>query len=254
MTYVPFRSSRLKVERAIYHIDCLERDLSAYAERQPLYLDVQLKPGDPNYTQWHLVVSEPAPLVSPILGDAIHNLRTSLDLLACEIMRFSGQSDKSVHFPFAHSEDDLEEQIKRWKLDRANPAAIDMIRALKPFKGGNSMLRAVHDLDLIDKHRELIGDWADITWPYGGAGFRLSSRINALDITSHGETFTPYAVERGFLPGEKLPAKLEIRFPDNGPFPNLPLIPTLRDLPAEFHRIIDAFETLLFGAIPNPSA
>ncbi len=40
------------------------------------------------------------------------------------------------------------------------------------------------------------------------------------------------------------PASADLRFPWGAPFGELPLIPTLRNLTADFERIINAFEML----------
>lgn len=66
------------------------------------------------------------PHIPLILGDAIHNLRTALDLLACDVVRQNNASAKGVYFPFAHDENGLETQIKEKKFHRASPEAIEL--------------------------------------------------------------------------------------------------------------------------------
>ncbi len=53
-----------------------------------------------------------------ITGDAIHNLRTSLDLMASELARISKRPDNDVYFPFAVSADKFEHAIKSRHFDR----------------------------------------------------------------------------------------------------------------------------------------
>jgi hypothetical protein len=38
----------------------------------------------------------------------------------------------------------------------ASDSAKDIVRALKPYKGGNVLLRALHDLDITDKHIDFV--------------------------------------------------------------------------------------------------
>ncbi|MBR7540431.1 hypothetical protein KC221_30040, partial [Mycobacterium tuberculosis] len=45
--------------------------------------------------------------VSATIGDAIHNLRASLDLMAADMALRNGQSTKGLSFPFADSEEAL---------------------------------------------------------------------------------------------------------------------------------------------------
>jgi len=46
--------------------------------------------------------------------------------------------------------------IKEKHFDRAGPIAVELLRRLKPYADGNTSLRAIHDLDLQDKHHKLI--------------------------------------------------------------------------------------------------
>lgn len=91
-----------------------------------------------------------------ILGDAIHNLRTALDLLACDVVRLNKQSAKGVYFPFADSEAGLAEMIVRKKFSRASEDAQRLLKTIQPYRGGNELLRALHDLDVMDKHQLII--------------------------------------------------------------------------------------------------
>jgi hypothetical protein len=108
---------------------------------------------------------EPVPQeLSIIFGDAVHNLRTALDVMANDLVALNGVAPKNVYFPFARSADDLERQIKN-KMRGASEDIKDLIRALKPYIGGNNALRAVHDLDITDKHIALVDVAVDIVSP-----------------------------------------------------------------------------------------
>lgn len=91
-----------------------------------------------------------------IIGDAMHNLRASLDALASELAVIHGRNPKNVHFPFADSADTLEARIKSKYFHYCGNEAVNIVRSLKPFRGGNDDLRAIHDVDLVDKHNGLI--------------------------------------------------------------------------------------------------
>ena len=97
--------------------------------------------------------NEPFPEeLSAIFGDIVHNLRTALDLAASACVRANGKSDKGVFFPFCKEASELDAMIKRRNIDRAHPDVVSYIRSLAPYKGGNIALRAIHDLDVRDKH------------------------------------------------------------------------------------------------------
>ena len=92
-----------------------------------------------------------------IFGDAVHNMRTALDLAACECVRSNGKSDKGVYFPFCEKSDDLDKAIKDRHLTRADPEVVQFIRSLKPYQDGNAALRGLHDLGsgLIDHNQKM---------------------------------------------------------------------------------------------------
>jgi hypothetical protein len=94
-----------------------------------------------------------------IIGDIIHNLRSALDLVACDMVRAVEGKDANidrVYFPFCRSAEDLDTAIRLRQFDRAGERAVQVLRGLKPYRGGNAALRAIHDLDIQDKHTSLI--------------------------------------------------------------------------------------------------
>ncbi|MEP7000203.1 MAG: hypothetical protein ABI969_06975, partial [bacterium] len=82
MEKMTFRGARQKIKRATVHIDALETEVEKFRQTQPVRIVVQ------QYARsrtWTVLIASRAPLgLSLILGDAIHNLRASLDLLAAE--------------------------------------------------------------------------------------------------------------------------------------------------------------------------
>jgi hypothetical protein len=157
MTLPPFEAPRLKLRRARSHIGELQNEVRAYLLSEPFHLEIVDAPTFTNGKKWVVHMQHEVPShFSAIIGDVIHNLRTSLDLLACELVRANGRSDKGVHFPFADSAGTLSEAIKDKNMHRAKPAVQTLIENVKPYTGGNHALRAIHDLDILDKHQALI--------------------------------------------------------------------------------------------------
>lgn len=162
----PFESARLKIERARRHLSELTSTLEAWQETLPLTISniEQFKRGPDKDGQvelgfrydWHceLVPRE----VGGILGDFIHNLRTSLDLLANDLVQRAGHDPKDVYFPFAKGAGELDAMIKRRRFHLAGSTAVALLKSFRPYLGGNEELRAIHDLDILDKHRALIPD------------------------------------------------------------------------------------------------
>jgi hypothetical protein len=158
-----FFSSKLKIERAKRHIQELSNGIVDYLKARPFRVVVEKDPNSPNHL-WTLRVKNEVPChLSAIIGDAIHNLRASLDLLASDLVSMAGGNTKNVYFPFGDDADGFEEMIKKRHLDQAGDDVVEMVRSLKPYKGGNELLRTIHDLDITDKHKTLIP-----TAHYGG--------------------------------------------------------------------------------------
>ena len=160
VSIAPFDASKLKIARAQQHLGELERSVSDFLARKPFVVLVEKPEGMPDYLDmvaWVARIREQVPDEwSPIIGDIVHNLRAALDLMAGDLVRLNRKSAVGVHFPFARSEAELSKQIKKKHIDRAGLQVINEIKKLQPYKGGNLALRAIHDLDIVDKHQSLI--------------------------------------------------------------------------------------------------
>ncbi|WZH53364.1 MAG: hypothetical protein PIR53_05045 [Nocardioides alkalitolerans] len=96
------------------------------------------------------------------LGDAIHNLRSAFDAVAWGMAHFRGDrpaKPRAVSFPICEVESQWRLALKSWVGDL--PSAFQKrILALQPFTyapaGGASILSLLHDLDVQDKHREML--------------------------------------------------------------------------------------------------
>jgi len=143
-----------KLLRADLHIGSLEAAIDEYFRSDWYQQDLQRNP-DGNYSL-RFEFREPPDDFGALVGDVVHNLRAALDLLAVELVRLNGGNVKDVYFPFAESASALEKAIIDRRFHRASKASIAVVRSLQPYKGGNRLLRALHDLDIQDKHRTLI--------------------------------------------------------------------------------------------------
>lgn len=143
-----------KLHRAAMHIQALETAIAEYS-RSDWYKEQSRQLPDGNF-HIQLEFREPPDDIGAIVGDVVHNLRAALDLLAVDLVERNGGNAKNVYFPFADSADALEKMILTRGFHRAGKVSMDRLRSLRPFKGGNVLLRALHDLDIQDKHRSLI--------------------------------------------------------------------------------------------------
>jgi hypothetical protein len=103
------------------------------------------------------VRSAPQPFeVQLLLGDAFHNLRSALDHAIFEIVNPAPGAEHTTQFPIVDDDAALSKSQHLATIRNANPKVADVIvNDIKPTKIGNPMLRAIHDVDIIDKHRLL---------------------------------------------------------------------------------------------------
>jgi hypothetical protein len=244
METVPFEDPLAKVDNAREHIGLVETRFETFCATEPVFhtkrhgSEASINFGSGN----------PLPKnVAMAAGDALHNLRSALDIMAGDVVQASGQSRKGVYFPFARSAEELDRQIKEKKFDRASAEAIELLKSFKPFKGGNAALRALHDLDVSDKHQFIIPT---------ARHTRFSMRIgNVVMINcSSGENGRgDIGIGRG-APFSIPQTSPKLVFGPKQPLAGDEVIPALHSLADLTLTIVQAFEALFAsGRDPTPS-
>lgn len=167
-----FIGPRKKIMHALMHIEQLKFILSIYSKR--LLFDFVPLPDQPGFAKLALLefCPEEVPL---ILGDAIHNLRSSLDLLVCEMAQLCGESHRNRNFPFAEDEDKFKCRVKK-DFGRLGSDVESKLLALRAFKGGNKELKGLHDLDNFQKH-ELIIPIMQVAWGVFDMGAYIADKL-----------------------------------------------------------------------------
>lgn len=157
-------SGRIKIERAKQHITDLQADIRAFHER---HLYEIVGEDDVDTGDWVLkakIIEVPPPRWGAMAGDAIHNLRASLDILWRFLMYPSSSSDtddRRTQFPIMQSAKLFKARFSR-PIKGSRRAAVDLLKAVKPYKGGNDLLWLLHQLDIIDKHRGLVPAYSTV--------------------------------------------------------------------------------------------
>jgi hypothetical protein len=221
---VTFDASNLKLARARKHISELERVLAAhYAEHPPQFVFNEAT-SDATAS---LIVTAIAPpkCFGAIVGDVVHNVRAALDLMAVQLVSLKTTDTRGVYFPFCDVENGLEKMIKNKNFDKAGAEAVQLLRELKPFNGGNAALRALHDLDIQDKHHSLIPNASMMTTPQITADMSSGKPVIRL-------------VE-GSVP------IMTTTFPKDSPLAGQEIIPSLHDLVKLVEGILEAFASVV---------
>jgi hypothetical protein len=151
-------SGRVKIERAEEHIRLLDAEVRAFRLSNPyeVFTDDDHETGD-HVLRVHVHAS-PRTLLwfGAIAADAIHNLRASLDHMAWQLVVANGGTPtKNTNFPIGDRAEDFE-SLLRSKVKGASEEAMNRIRAIHPYKEGNLQLWTLHQLDIIEKHHNLV--------------------------------------------------------------------------------------------------
>jgi hypothetical protein len=143
MAYERLSEVREKIKRADKHIDDLETAL------------VQFRKADPV-----------PPQINLIAGDAIQNLRSSLDYLACALVRQNQASpSKFTEFPIFDQPISTRKLEARFdgKVKGMRHEVANQIKDIRPYQGGDNLLWRLHRLNIIDKHNMLVTVFGNIT-------------------------------------------------------------------------------------------
>lgn len=98
MLLPPFDGPRFKAAWSKAHIKQLELVLHDFAA-QACFSQRLIHENETNQL-WGWVLSKPLPAEIPLLiGDAVHNARSALDILFCDIARMRARPTKDVNFP-----------------------------------------------------------------------------------------------------------------------------------------------------------
>ncbi len=152
-----FEDSKLKLTRARYHLESLTADMKEYAATAKIVYEPIV--GDDENVIFK-IEPDASKSFALIIGDIVHNIRSALDILICDIGRMRGcKSSEKFFFPFPENEKafngEMNNQGSRYHcLNELNNDVIDKLKAFRPYKeNGNVDLKGLHDLDIIDKHK-----------------------------------------------------------------------------------------------------
>jgi hypothetical protein len=147
--------SLAKVERAQTQIEALNAEVRRFIDKSS-YDVVSKFDADRDEEIWSFRLREPVPrLIAVLIGEILHNLRSSLDQMACAVALQHSGSSKETYFPFGADATIFETELAR-KGKKLPSDAHDMIRTLKPYKGGNDLLWNIHYLNRADKHIHVV--------------------------------------------------------------------------------------------------
>jgi len=152
---------RAKLERANRHLHELERSLGGefFTLAHSTHPYVVLAEDDHETGQVSYKLGKVPPIppeISAIAGDAVHNLRSALDLLMTQLILAAGETPGREYFPIAETPEKFVARCRAEIEGRITQDALDVLLACEAYRGGTGdALWRVHKLDVEDKHRLL---------------------------------------------------------------------------------------------------
>lgn len=235
-----FDGPELKVERAQFHINELERIFRDFVRKNNDALIA--KATKHKWRDRDIIIGGAFPKHTPtVIGDCVHNLRAALDHAYCLLVEDNGHKiSRYTNFPFGKDRDSVAGTINghiksgNGPSDNVRDAILDRI---EPFSSGKGeRLYCLHKIDITDKHEVLIPTATKFTLH----GFKLhlpNGNVVQLDdfgLTSHG----PEVQKQGLmkLSGVRIEAEKNARatfvigFQEGQPFEGENIVQTLREL------------------------
>lgn len=227
----PYGHAMLKLERAKHHIDEFGERLFASSDRYGPSLHMDSKTGE-QFLYYSLQDYMLRGELALITGEAIHNLRSALDIAWHYIVKETGKNSVGNFTMFPIKPD----QPKQWLegaltktagIDPASRIYDFLVNHVKGYQGGDSDILAIHSLDIDDKHRLLIPT-VSVT---GVTGVELQHEDGTIDVYNF-TLLTHREFYRKVVPlGSKLKnhgqVQFYVAFGERTGFEGVEIIPTL---------------------------
>jgi hypothetical protein len=239
----PYGNAALKIERANKHIFDFQERLLASSDRYGPSLHLDGNTGE-KFLYYSMEDRYLRSDLALIAGDAIHNLRSALDIAWVEIV--GSRATKFTKFPIDSSKPRnwLESiLINNAGIDSASGIFDLVLNHVKGYKGGDRDILALNDLDIDDKHHLLIPMLA-IT---GIQGIELENEDGSIDRLDIATTrFEPYRRTVGINTQLKNHGRVAffVTFGEGTLVKNLPIIPTLERFSGKVWEIVQHLKRL----------
>ena len=252
-----FPTSHKKIQRANKHIADIHALGLAFANHPDCYrttIDYDAKTGQ-NFLC--IDIREdlfPADEIALTSGDALHNLRSALDLMYYQVI-LSGKGTPTSHTRFPVF-DERETLVNKWLKSALKQGQITsefgafVVDTVKPYAAGNHSIWALHQMNISDKHEFFVPALKFVGIvnvsledekgrAVGNTGYLMdeSSRIRLRD-----------ADDRKVAIKNKGHATPAVIFGPDTMFENQPIFLTLAGISEEVTRTVEAFEMFPFPA------
>jgi hypothetical protein len=249
----PFLGARLKIKRAERHL----RELANAARQLPMKRGYRFLLAPRIETGQVEIVYQPTPMpleFAAVIGDATHNIRSAFEFaaVALTIPPIGRGKPEDAYFPTGKDQGEFELALTR-KMKGAPSTALRLVEELEPYPGGKYGLRALHELDNLDKHKLLIPSVAHLRIDTLEAFYRDEPRsLSSADFHAmdDGGRFVAFidcpgiaSIDEFRIEGQ-FKASLSITFRKGQPFEGQPIAPALLGLVDVAKAFVEKCENL----------
>lgn len=161
--------ARLKIKRAKIHLDAIKSEVLRVTNPDAYSVIVNTNSEERKHT-WTIAGLQPLDEMFPLwIGDCLHNIRSAFDHIAFELIKLRGLTPgKRTMFPLLA--DAPSQPVFIMPAPGPHADAMDIVDDIQPYKTGGKgePLAILQDLDIIDKHREVLATVAAVVMPYFG--------------------------------------------------------------------------------------
>lgn len=162
-----FVGARAKTKAAAGHFNRLEPILRAYTKNNQNAIIADEVGG---FIEISCDLPALPPEASIVAGEVVYQLRSALDVMTCEMARWSGATDTSkTYFPMARDQVFFDAPSTQRKIAALSPDRQGLIQSLRPYDDAD--LLALNALANFDRHDDLlkaIPSVKDTQWTLGG--------------------------------------------------------------------------------------
>lgn len=164
MTNDRFRGSRLKIDRARKHLSDFYEMFVRFSNSNFKKLGIEEHPEKAKTHSLRIdmdmaALNTLADDATMIIGDVLHNLKSSLDHLYFQsILACGGTPTDHTRFPIRETR----EELNGWRSEVLNKKQLSetvantILNNVKPYQTGNAEIFGLHKLNIIDKHEQVV--------------------------------------------------------------------------------------------------
>jgi hypothetical protein len=242
--------AKAAIDWAVSDFPIFQAKIDAWAQDAPytLFGDLDTKPGKKLIRLRNV---KPIPDIAVAeAGIIVHAIRSSLDMLAVALAERNGATDPTdTYFPvwrdqaaFDNPTDENGGKAAAKKIKRLSAADQGAIKNLKPYKGGNGYIAALHTLDLTRKHRRLASAFV----APGGltiSGNKTTRHFSIPPMWGGFQNDSIIATCSPDMSESDLTLHFQIRFTEPSIVSGKPLIEVLNDFASLARLIVNMFDT-----------